>query len=469
MSLKNNNRLKETCDFGDKRLNSRLAKICNNFSKYLEASIPQNHMERSQMKAGYNFFKNKKISVSKIIAGHRDLHQEHRKTMHHQVLLCAQDKTELDYTNKKSSKKFGPLNHLNQKGCLLQSSLITSEKGVPIGLFKQSNITRTIEGFSKRKNKGGLQPIEAKESFHWINHYKELQEYFRDCKGVEVFCTNDREADIYELFSAKNSDNVHLIVRSRHNRTLDHTDYQDLYGKLKSSETKHVCTIKVTDRRSCKKRKAKVALRYTDATIKLAYPNKWQKNLKPIKLWAIEVKEINPPKAYKPIQWILLTTYPIESVRVALRINKYYVLRWVIERFHYVLKSGAKVKELQLHEPQRVLNAVAAYSISAVNIMRINYLARFYPDISALEAGFNLWQLKVLFAYITTHINKKAAFDKNAPPNIRQTVVYIAQMGGFTNFSNQDFPGLKTFWKGWNNFNLIINTAIAINFKQLSP
>ena len=100
--------------------------------------------------------------------------------------------------------------------------------------------------------------------------------------------------------------------------------------------------------------------------------------------------------------------------------------------------------------------------------MRINYLARFYPDMNAVQAGFEIWQLKVLFAYVKTHINKNVCFDVSAPPDIRKTVIFIARMGGFTNFSNQGFPGLKTFWKGWNNCNLSLNTAFAINVNELS-
>ena len=133
-----------------------------------------------------------------------------------------------------------------------------------------------------------------------------------------------------------------------------------------------------------------------------------------------------------------------------------------------MLKSGAKIKDLQLTTHKRVLNAIAVYSISAVNIMRINYLARFYPEMNAIDAGFEIGQLKLLFAYVKTHIKKSVRFDQHAPPNIRQTVIYIARIGGFTNFSNQPFPGLKTFWRGWNNFNLILNTAFAINVNELS-
>lgn len=467
MKSKNKNKDSIKSEFGDKRLDVRLEKIHKKFTKHLESSIPQNHADRSQMKAGYNFFKNEKVNPEKIMKIHRNEHQCNRDKVVKQVLLCAQDKTELDFTGKKSAKDFGPLNHLNQRGCLLQSSLLMSESGIPIGMFKQDSIIRKDENFGKRKPPRKRQPIEEKETYHWLTHFKELQDFFRDSPGIEVFCTNDREGDLYELYALQNSENVHLIVRSDHNRMLDEQGDERLHDKVKNSRVRHTTTIKVTDRRTCKKRKAKVEIRYIPARIKLGEPSKWQKGLAPINLWAIEVKEINPPKGYKAVQWILLTTYPINTIEDALRINKYYVLRWIIERFHFVLKSGAKVKDLQLNTAKRVLNAVATYSISAVNVMRINYLARFYPEVNALDAGFELWQLKVLFAYIKTHINKNIQFDDKEPPNIRQTVIYIARIGGFTNYSNQPFPGLKTFWRGWNNFNLILNTAFAINVNEL--
>lgn len=465
--MKSKNKNKSKSEFGDNRLDARLEKIHKRFTKHLESSIPQNHADRSQMKAGYNFFKNEKVNPEKIMKFHRNEHQANRDKVVKQVLLCAQDKTELDFTGKKSSKDFGPLNHLNQRGCILQSSLLMSQTGVPIGMFKQNSIIRTDKNFGKRKAPRKRKPIEEKETYHWLTHFKELQDFFRDSPGIEVFCTNDREGDLYELYALQNSENVHLIVRSDHNRMLDEQGDERLHDKVKNSRVRHTTTIKVTDRRTCKKRKAKVEIRYIPARIKLGEPSKWQKGLAPINLWAIEVKEINPPKGYKAVQWILLTTYPINTIEDALRINKYYVLRWIIERFHFVLKSGAKVKELQLNTAKRVLNAVATYSISAVNVMRINYLARFYPEVNALDAGFELWQLKVLFAYIKTHIKKNIQFNDKEPPNIRQTVIYIAQIGGFTNYSNQPFPGLKTFWRGWNNFNLILNTALAINVNEL--
>ena len=66
--------------------------------------------------------------------------------------------------------------------------------------------------------------------------------------------------------------------------------------------------------------------------------------------------------AQKGVEWFLLSTKPVEGTGAAKMVVRYYGLRWLIERFHYILKSGANVMDFQLKTPERVLNAVAAYS-----------------------------------------------------------------------------------------------------------
>ena len=59
-----------------------------------------------------------------------------------------------------------------------------------------------------------------------------------------------------------------------------------------------------------------------------------------VMLTAIEIKE--PKQGQDIIHWKLLTTLEIHSPTEALQCVKWYTYRWLIERFHYVLKSGAK-------------------------------------------------------------------------------------------------------------------------------
>ncbi len=50
----------------------------------------------------------------------------------------------------------------------------------------------------------------------------------------------------------------------------------------------------------------------------------------------------------------MLTTLPVTSTADATRVLRWYALRWRIEEYFRVLKSGCKVEELQNHAAERL-------------------------------------------------------------------------------------------------------------------
>jgi hypothetical protein len=54
------------------------------------------------------------------------------------------------------------------------------------------------------------------------------------------------------------------------------------------------------------------------------------------------VEEVEPPEGVSPISWLLLTSLPVESWAEAVQIVEWYTRRWLLERFHYVLKSFSR-------------------------------------------------------------------------------------------------------------------------------
>ena len=61
----------------------------------------------------------------------------------------------------------------------------------------------------------------------------------------------------------------------------------------------------------------------------------------------IYVREERQDKAVEPVEWFLMTNEKIESVQDAYERAVWYMQRWKIEQFHYVLKSGCAVEKLQ--------------------------------------------------------------------------------------------------------------------------
>jgi len=104
--------------------------------------------------------------------------------------------------------------------------------------------------------------------------------------------------------------------------------------------------------------------------------------------------EADPPAGQTPLTWRLLTTWPVETDDDVLALIEAYSLRWLIERFHFVLKSGCRVEQLQLDREVRLERALATYSIVASRLLRLTYLARRDPAAAGLsELTTTEWQV----------------------------------------------------------------------------
>ena len=75
---------------------------------------------------------------------------------------------------------------------------------------------------------------------------------------------------------------------------------------------------------------------------------------------AIE-KEI--PKDRERIIWKLVTDLPITTTEEAIEKLHWYSLRWKIETFHKILKSGCRAESLKLRTAERLSNLIAIFCI----------------------------------------------------------------------------------------------------------
>src|SRR2546430_16047709 len=109
--------------------------------------------------------------------------------------------------------------------------------------------------------------------------------------------------------------------------------------------------------------------------------NKMQKHA-PLTLTAILVTEVNPPEGVEHLEWLLLTTLSLETFQQAAQCVLWYRFRWLIERYHFVLKSGCHLEKLQLETAERLERALALYCIVAWRLLHLTYLARNTPNAS---------------------------------------------------------------------------------------
>ncbi|WP_433963616.1 transposase [Tunturiibacter gelidiferens] len=99
----------------------------------------------------------------------------------------------------------------------------------------------------------------------------------------------------------------------------------------------------------------------------------------------------SPPalKAYPALDWKLITDLTVRSREEAIEKLRWYGLRWKIETFHKILKSGCKAEEARLRAAERIVNLLAILCLLSWKIFWITMLNRAVPE-DAPELAFTL-------------------------------------------------------------------------------
>jgi len=145
-----------------------------------------------------------------------------------------------------------------------------------------------------------------------------------------------------------------------------------------------------------------------------------------------------------------MTNEPVETVEAAYEKVYYYTPRWKIERFHYVLKSGCAVEKLQERSMDNTTMLVLMYSVIAVMILNMTYIARIRPE-EPCTIFFEEEEWKVL--YCTANKSKKAP---QKPYSIHEAVTYLGRLGGPKRAPSDGPPGVKTVWMGLSTLNTLL-------------
>jgi hypothetical protein len=141
-------------------------------------------------------------------------------------------------------------------------------------------------------------------------------------------------------------------------------------------------------------RSATVALRFSDIELR---PGAYQKDKVPIKLTVVHVQETSSPLDDELVEWFLLTTCEVSSPEQAQQILRWYCLRWRIEDWHRVLKSGCNIEKLQHKTAERLKRTIAINLVIAWRIMLLTLLGRECPQLAS-EVLFSDIEIEVLKA-----------------------------------------------------------------------
>lgn len=438
------------CSLADERLNKRLRKLLAQIGSAMGQSIPLVCQDWANAKAAYRFFSNERVSEADILAGHLQSTRD-RTVANDGPVLVLHDTTEFSYQREKPEAigitkainsgrdKAGRLRAHTVCGILMHSSLAVTTEGLPLGLAAVKFWTRKkFKGTAALKKKVNPTriPIEKKESVRWLDNLKQSTELLSD--PGRCIHIGDRESDIYELFCTAQEVKTHFLVRTCVDRLAGDGDHT-IADEMDEVAVKGLHRIEVRDGNGDPD-EAVLEIRYR--RIRVLPPIGKQKRYPTLTLTVIHAEERGIPKNRKKIDWKLITDLPVQSRKDAIEKLDWYALRWKIEVFHKILKSGCRAEEAKLRTAQRLANLIAVYCILSWRVFWMTMLNRSSPDASPALA---LTEAEI---GLLDHLVK----DKDQKPLRRRTLSHyltkIARLGGYLARANDPPPGNTVMWRG---------------------
>jgi hypothetical protein len=445
----------ETADLKDKRLDKRLIEVLDQLGNQPSAGIPAACGGHAEMTAAYRFFGNEKATWAGILEPHAEATR--RRMADQAVVVLAQDTTEMDVTRPAQQVSgAGPLDGGARWGALVHPLHAFTPDGTPLGtLYSQVWVRdHEVRCASLTRAERAATPFEEKESYRWLLALRRGRAEADRIPQTRFVCVADSEADIYEYVSnpCVAPGRLDLIVRACQDRVVQGAEegqrlretvlaHPVLFTheiKVRGRTTKVACETRGR-RQARQTRTAAVAVRAAQVTLRP--PWRPGGHLPAVTLNAVLVREVDPPEGEEPVEWLLLTTLPIDDVEAVRQIIQFYCTRWMIEVLFRVLKSGCRVEQRRLETMDRFEACLAVYLIVAWRTLYVCRLGRSCPDISC-EAIFEPAEWKSVWQVV------RRTPPPSTPPSLGDMVRLVAQLGGYVYSKSAAPPGPQAIWIG---------------------
>jgi hypothetical protein len=396
-------------------------------------------------KAAYRFFSNNRVSEAQILAGHFQATGE-RFAATEGTILVLQDTTEFTFQRERpeavgityrvnsGKDKAGRTRMHTVCGLLMHTSLVVTTEGLPLGLSAVKFWSRQqFKGTAALKRNPTRVPIEHKESIRWLENLRQSMALL----GAPARCVHvgDRESDIYELYCTAQELGTHFVVRSCVDRLAGNGDHT-IADEMGEVEVQGVHRVEVRDRKG-HVGTAAVELRYR--RIRVLPPIGKQKRYPSLVLTLIQATERDQPVDRPAIDWKLITDLPVRTCEEAVEKLRWYALRWKIEVFHKILKSGCRAEEARLRAAERLVKLIAVFCILSWRVFWLTMINRSAPSVDprlALTPG----EIAILDRLVP---------DKGQPAKtLCAYLVKVARLGGYLARTRDPPPGTMVMWRG---------------------
>ncbi len=431
--------------------------LMEQLSKGIGRPIPLACGDWAATKAAYRFLDNDRVSEAEILAGHFQATRERFAAVEGPVLVL-HDTTEFSFTREDvqaigQTRKVAK-GHKDDRGrqrmhtvcgILMHSSLVVTTDGLPLGLAaiklwtrKKFKGTNALQGKTLDSGKHSINttriPIEQKESIRWLENARQATAMLGDAS--RIVHVGDRESDIYELFCECETLGTKFIFRTCNDRRVK-DDGRTVYEVMEEQRVKGVHRIEARDNKG---RPSTAVLEIKYEKIRVCPPIGKEKRYGNLELTIIHATERGTPENRERIEWKLVTNLPVTCRADAIRMLEWYAMRWKIETFHKILKSGCRAEDSKLRTAERLANLIAIMCILAWRVLWLTMVNRTSPELPA-KLVFTEVEMKLLEHLVP-------AKDGATKKTVGRFLTLLARLGGYLNRKRDAPPGNMVLWRG---------------------
>lgn len=438
--------------FGDARLEKNGELITQRVIERQTVCLRNLADDRAEQVKFQRLLANDSVTVEEMVS-HRAMFVTAAAAGRH--VLAIQDTSEINYQAQSGRKRgLGRVGNGTDAGLFVHPVIaVDAETQECLGLADAQVWCRTKRKAANYKKL----PIEEKESYRWLQGGNKAKAVLAEAAMVTVL--DDREGDIYEKWARLPDRRTHLLTRASRDRALAEGG-QRLFKTIGGFIESYRYLLEVAERPGKRSaRLAWMAVRFGRVHIRRPENCSDPKAPEQIELFAIEVRELNPPPGEQAIIWRLLTTHTIETVAQALAVIGWYRLRWHIEQLFRTLKrQGLRIEE-SVVEDGEALKKLAVIALIAATITMQLVLAR-VADSTGPPASrvFSQEQIEVLRA-LQKKLQGRTLKQQNPYPidSLTWAGWTIARLGGWTGYQSDKSRGPITMRDGLERFNAMVD------------
>lgn len=426
---------------GDTRRTRRVIDIATRFAATPCGVVTAAIVAADERQGAYDFMENEKINAEPIAeSAYRGTADRCRGLPY---VFVPVDGSSLSVADPKLRRGTGPNGSQNHGGRGFQviSALAVAPDGVPLGLIGQEWWSRPEAKATRRPDR---RAPETKESRLWGVVMDQGRESMAGT-GCKAWFVIDRGGDAGPVLHDAHTDRSWLTVRACYNRRVQGEqggERQYLWPVVRAEPVVGRYSVQVAERPGRPARTAVMSVRWKEVTLELR--DRKRKVWDAMRVWAVYALETSATAAgQEPLEWMLLTTFPVTNFEDACTVLYGYVQRWRIEEFHKAWKSGAcNVEDTQLHSARAIHVLAVILAAVAVRLLRMTYLARTTPEVSAAVE------------FTPAEIDAAAALTRRRKPRkgvtvpLGTVVLWVAEAGGYTGKSSGGPPGFLTLARG---------------------